>query len=446
MNELQETSAPLGYLARIRGLVRRDFVRSVFVLAFGTLLGNGLSALVSPILTRLYAPGDLGRAGVFTAFINVASTASALRYELAIVSADTAEDAATLALGSLVIALPVSILLGGVLYGLITMKLFGFEVLPLWAAAVAPLSLFVASSFLTFRFWLLRDGKFASVSRIFVGQNITRAGVQLGSGVGHVGWTGLFLGDLSGRTLAVAVMAKRGWADLVACARRINRTEFKRVFALHREFPTVSLPSTLLDMVALNLPLPLVARYFGVDAGGQFALVQMVFALPASLIGGSIGDAFHSKAAELARTDRDQVRPFFLRTTRLLFLLGVGPFLFLALVGPTLVRLVFGARWETAGILAAVMTPWALGQLVVSPVSRIVFIVQGQRVKLLNDAFNLSIVAASFFVASHLHLSLIRTLGVLTAAQCVMYIVYFLLLLRTISKFTARAAAAGPIV
>jgi O-antigen/teichoic acid export membrane protein len=103
------------YWVQARSLAKGRFARHALTLSTGVLLGNGLIALVSPIMTRLYSPADLGRFGLYTSFIGIASVATTMRYEFAIVAATSQTDAFRLSVGTLALALPMSLVLSAAL-------------------------------------------------------------------------------------------------------------------------------------------------------------------------------------------------------------------------------------------------------------------------------------------------------------------------------------------
>lgn len=376
----------------------------------------------------------MGRFSLYTSFVGVASVATTLRYELAIVAAQNDREAFHLAVGSMMLAIPMSFALGVALYALISAGVLGYNVLTASVAVVAPISLILTAAFLVVRQLLVREQRFKLVSHGIVWQSATRGLAQLALGPSHLGWFGLLAGDLVGRASALARLVAGAWT------RREQPNPFdwhflRRTFRTYREYATISFPSALLDTIGTNLPLPLIIHYFGAAAGGQFALVQLVFALPLTLLGSGIGDVFYSRVAIYARSDKDGVRKFFLRTTGVLFLLGAIPFALIAFLGPTLLLWLFGKQWHTAGVLAAVMTPWALGQLVVSPVSRIVFVVRGQRLKLYYDAASLILAASTLWLTASLGLPLVASVAWLSAAQLASYALYYVLILQAIDVF-----------
>ncbi len=52
------------------------FTREVLLLSGGTLVGQLATVLVTPLLTRLYSPADMGLFGLYFSFVSVASVVS----------------------------------------------------------------------------------------------------------------------------------------------------------------------------------------------------------------------------------------------------------------------------------------------------------------------------------------------------------------------------------
>ena len=65
-------------------LLQGGFLRSVFVLMTGTAIAQAISYLISPFLTRLYTPEEMGDLGIYIRLIGFFSAFATLRYELAI--------------------------------------------------------------------------------------------------------------------------------------------------------------------------------------------------------------------------------------------------------------------------------------------------------------------------------------------------------------------------
>lgn len=412
-----------------RRLLNSRFVRGTAWLAGGTAIGQALTLLASPLITRLYTADDLGRLGVYVAFLTLALTAASLRYESAIVVAQNGAQAAQLAVVSLLLILPTGVVAGLGLWLLTRQGWLGLGILPVETVWALLPTFGVSAAFQVLRYWLVRDESLAIISRVMVWQSVTLNSVRVGVGLLGVGWVGLVCSELLGRAAGVIQMARAAWRDITIHPDLLNRTSLREVLWIHRQFPMYALPSSFIDNLAFALPLGLIAQLYGASAAGYYTLMQRVLYLPANLIGASVGAAFYGRLAVYAREAPDRVNPLFWRTAGGLLALGLLPTLIIVALGSRLFGWVFGAEWAEAGTLAVLVAPWSLAQFIVSPLSTIVFVFNGQRLKFVYDVLSLAAVIIVLLIARMGGLQLVPAVAILSAANVVIYGIYFSLLL-----------------
>ncbi|HEY9666076.1 MAG TPA: oligosaccharide flippase family protein [Coleofasciculaceae cyanobacterium] len=409
-----------------------NFARSVTVLAGGTALGQGLVVLSLPLLSRLYTPEDIGKYGLYTAFVGIASVASSLLYEAAIVSAQDDDEAAHLTLLAITITIltvPPAIL---GFYALIRFNLLGFGILPVNIVILTLVALLLTTAFKALRYWLIRNNYFAVISQVTMFQGGIQALSQVGLSLGQLGWVGLLLGDILGRGFGLGRMLSQSWQELARWVWPIKLSRLAHIAAKYSQFPKYSLPSSLIDVLSMSLSVPLLTQLYGPVAGGYFVLAQRTLALPVGLVSSSTADAFHNQVASYARHNPSKLKGFFLQTARTLALIGLFPALTLVFLGPQLFSWVFGATWVESGLLAAVMAPWSLAGLVVSPLSRIVFVLSGQQWKLLYDTSAFAALVLAIFGGSMMGLPLAGSVALLSGLNVVAFGIYFWVLLRIV--------------
>jgi O-antigen/teichoic acid export membrane protein len=417
---------------------RSSMKGGVLRLASGTLVSQGLLVGLAPILSRLFSPEDLGRLGLFNAFLMVASAGVCLRLDTAIVSGTDDSESDDLAMLGLYVAIPLSILGGLGLAGLAWKGLLGFGAFSPWVGFPGAIAIFLVAAFTCLRFRIIREGGFGLASRLPVVQSLGRGIAQALLGWIRLGWTGLMLGELIGRGLGIRVL----WQDTQMGLRRSWRSwSAHRAFALvsrHRVYPLFALPSALIDLISLSLPLPLLGKFFGPGVAGQYALVQRVLALPMSLIGSSVADVFHARLAESARQGTGLRREFW-RSALLLSVTGIPIGLVLVGFGPNLFAWVFGEAWRQAGIFAALAAPWFVAQLIVSPLSRATLVLGGQKVKLAYDLCALGGTLWVYHLAGRAGTSPERVLGWLVTVNLIAYALFFLILIGLVFRGGRRS-------
>jgi lipopolysaccharide exporter len=439
VDALRSFRTPVALLNDIKLRGRRwHFAHYVATLGAGTAIGQCFSVALAPIITRLYTPADLGALGLFTTFLGVAAVGTSLKYELGVVSAADETEAGQLTWASVMFCLPMSLLAGGILYLLIQNKWFGFGALPKYAIALMVPTVLLAGLFAALRYWAIRQERFGLISRSTITQGATRSLSQAGLGILAIGASGLFWGELVGRALAVVSMLKQSLPGLRLYGIRAEPRQLACALKRNSKLPVYSLPSSLIDNIAAGAALPLLVQLYGTHAGGQFALVQKVCAVPLALISASVADAFHNRIALCARDTPERTRALFNRTSAVLLLMGLAPALALVFAGNCLFGFVFGNAWAAAGTLAAISAPWFLAQFVVSPLSRLVFVLHGQEAKLIYDVALLLGIFGTYEFALSRHLTLVRTVAALTIVNTLAYFLYYLVLLHIVSKSTPR--------
>lgn len=139
----------LNQLARVRV---PSFGRNVAVVATGTAVAQAIPIVLTPILTRLYAPDDMGMLGLYTAFISFATNALSLGYSQAIVSGRTDDEAAALTALSGVVLVPMSLFSIGLFSLFSAQDWLGFGEFPVWTIPAMLLSLVFTGLFFTLRY------------------------------------------------------------------------------------------------------------------------------------------------------------------------------------------------------------------------------------------------------------------------------------------------------
>ncbi len=414
---------------------RQGFLKNVLILSGGTALAQSLNVLLVPVLTRLYKPFDFGQYALFVSFLNVAAVGVSLRYELGIVGVHTHRKAAELAFAACVFAIPMSALAGGVLLLFIHSSTLGFNTLPRYSAFLMFCALLFVGFFSVLRYWFVREERFGCISQALVVQNVVRCFSQITLALLGVRLVGLLGGEVVGRSAGMGRMFKSAYASIKPLILSSDARSIHELLKENWQFPVYSFPSSLVDSAAANISIPLVIWYYGTTSGGYYSLMQRVLALPLVLISASVADAFQARLAIHMRNEPSGVKRLFRNTTFGLLWVGLVPTAFLLMYGEAAFRFVFGDAWTSAGQMAAIIAPYFLAQFVVSPLSRLVFVLEGQGWKLIYDVLALGGMVSVFMFAKWQNLPVMQGLKVLSAVGTVTSVIYYLILVRLVTRF-----------
>ncbi len=421
-------------------LVRSSFVRAALVIASGTTLAQVIPFLLTPILTRIYTPAEMGVFSLYTAFVVVFLGALSMGFGYAIVSADDGDVPGLVALcmrSISLLILPVTALA----YVLIRFDLLGFGSLSPYAVISILLSLLVTELFFVLRYVVLRDGHFRAIASATVTQSIARIGGQIVLGLIGLGWWGLTLGDAAGRSFGIRSLATRvpfGIGDIRAAW---SWNVLRPLAGKYRDFAKYSAPGAIIDSLSAQIVAPLLAAQFGLAVAGQYGIVMRLVVLPVTLVGGAVADVFHQRLAEWARTRPQAVVRLFLGVSCVLLAMGAALWLVIWLMGDGIWVAVLGEQWESAGQYAVAIAPRAAIMMVSSPVSRTVLVFGGQKIKLWYNVFSVTLVIVAMEIARQLDWSALEAITAISWAQAASSIVYFALLFHVTRRGSRQRAA-----
>lgn len=342
-------------------LARRPLVRHVATIATGTAAAQAVTVAFAPLITRLYGPEVIGLQGVFLSLVGLLGVVAALGYPMAIVLPARDADATRLAYLSLAIgaatALLAAVLLA--LAGSDPLRLLQAEALaPI--AWIIPLAMFASVLAAVMTQWLVRRRAYAFSARWTVVGALLVNGAKAGLGLLHPSGLALVTTHAAGGLAATLLTAaawwrsaaspQTGWEAAPPASWRVLARE-------HIDFARYRTPQNLINAFSQSLPVLLLSSGFGAAAAGQYAIAIAVLGMPASLIGGAVLSVFYPRISEAIRRGED-AHALILHATRTMAAVGAVPFTLVALGGPWLFALVFGADWRTAGVYAQWLTAW----------------------------------------------------------------------------------------
>jgi O-antigen/teichoic acid export membrane protein len=405
---------------------RESFSSALTTLLAGNIFAQIIPIAATPALTRFYAPGDFGAYALFLAVAAIASTPATLRYSHAILLPKDDSDAIKLSLFCMgaccvfafvtaVVFVPFSAAWAGLLSVATLIRW-------VWAIPLAVLFLGVQTTLYSlcnrFRFY-----KTMAASRLS-----TTVGVFLAllyalfrpADASALIWAYL-LGQLS----SVLVLAYPLGKDLSTGYRTIDLLHLRHLVNRYRNFAIFSLPADALNALSLQAPPVLIAHFFSNDLVGYFNMTMRVVVLPLNLFGMAILDVFKQKAAwEFSSTG--SCREVFLKTFRLLAMVGVPLFVLTYPFLPKLFSFVLGATWRTSGEIAQTLAPLLCVRFIVSPLSYVVYIAEKQKLDLFWQFCLFIVIVTSFLLGGRFH-DFALGLHLFSWTGAVMYILYFLM-------------------
>ncbi len=362
-------------------LFRSAFIRNVTTMLTGNILAQVIALAAAPLITRIYTPDAFGIMVYLTSLVNILSLSATLRYENAIVLPAEDRDANNLFLICLSLITVITICFG--LVSLFQKEFITVLLKKAWLKDwiyVVPTGVFIVSVFRTLTFVQARYKSFKLLSLSRIAVSISSASIKIVLGLliaPSVAW--LVIGNLGSPLVAIVIL---GYSLYKFNRLRIDSdfsfNQLKKVAKRYNKFPRYFFPTSLINSISQNLPVFLLAYYFGEATIGFYGLANTVLRRPISIMSESFSKVFLQKAAEDQNNKKD-IRKSFIKGTLGLIMIGIVPFGLLSVEGEWIFSILFGGKWNEAGIYAQILAPWLFFGFINAPANQIIIIREALR-------------------------------------------------------------------
>ena len=349
-----------------------SFLRSVVTIASGTVIAQIIAVLVSPLITRLFTPEDMGVLASFTAIVAVLGTIAAGRYELAIVLPETDKESNAVAFAGVIFSFIFSFVLtiiAIVFYKPLTsvLKLQGMA--GTWFYLIGFFVLLTGFELVLNR-TAIRNAHFKVIATTQITQQISTNSIKIAFGFLHPSTIGLFFATLFGQFARIVRLSIGEFKTIFSKENRPSLADIKYAFKRYKKFPLVSSWSGFLNSASTQLPVVLFTAFFSPAVAGFYSLSHRILNLPMGLIGNSVANVFLERAAKVKDNDKELAR-ITLELNKKLLLIGSFILSFVVFYGDILFPFVFGSNWKEAGEYSRCLSLWLIFVLGASPLSSI---------------------------------------------------------------------------
>ncbi|WP_367182336.1 lipopolysaccharide biosynthesis protein [uncultured Aquimarina sp.] len=343
----------------------------------GTAIAQIIPVAISPLLTRLYSPDEIGVYTIFFATTNILAIFISGRFDQAIlISKHKKDNYETLKL-VLAYSFIISIILFIVLLCFKTyiFEFLGISSLGYWGYLI-PITGFLIALFQSYNYWLNRNDKYLEISKGKVIQGVFTAIIHVASSILNV--IGLVLGRFLGILMSsmYLLIASRKFTPKNVF---INDYEsLKQKLDEHKSFPLYTMPNALLNSVSNNLPVYLLENLYSAKVTGFYSWSVRIIQGPMGMLTASIQQVFFRKASELYNNG-ENLLSLTKQMYQKLFLIGIIPYTLIFIFAPDIFAFVFGPTWRVAGEYTMYLVPWFFIMFLNSPISSLILILKKQK-------------------------------------------------------------------
>ena len=363
------------FITRFRG---SEFAKDAAVLTLGTAAAQLVTIAAMPVMSRLYTPADFGVLAIFLAVSSIVATAITLRYETSILLPKEESESVSLVLLSLTLALGLGLIVGITAWLLpeSVRKALGVSTLGAWL----PIAVLVGVSTAVVAIgtgWFNRQRAYIKMTQLRITQSV--GGAICGISLGIYGYnSGLLVAQIISILLVsvVIVFSLRGMCTFW------HFRSLKDASIIYDAAPKYLLPTSLLDVITLQLPLILISAWFSSESAGQFSMAWKILALPATLVGGAVSQVFFQSASRDIHLGMHLVRQRYIKVSTLLALVSIVPLLLVVVYGREIFSFVLGRNWNVSGRMAELLIFSTMMYFIFSPTASILIVLGKQKILL----------------------------------------------------------------
>jgi O-antigen/teichoic acid export membrane protein len=387
------------------------FLRSMFLVMSGTGLAQVVTFLFSPVISRLYGPGEFGLFGSFSSLSSILGAVITLQFAEALMLPAEEGKAVGLFAASCMATLALS-LVGGILFvGFphLTGSILRTPGVENWLWLI-PVTTLLAGLNQSLTAWYTRQKAFKSTAVAQVLRSLAANGGQTAAGIGHCGTAGLIGGNLLGELVACSALLGltlrgkssvpgkiRGSAGVLGAVRE------------YKDFPLYSAPQNLLNAVSQGAPVILLIHYYGLVIGGFYGFSVRVLQFPMTFVLTSLRQVLFQRLSEIHNSGR-HLSETFGRVTLALLGMALVPAAIMFVFAPGLFALAFGEAWRPAGTCARWLLVWLIPGFCNLPAALTARILRQQKALLVFE-IGLVISRLTVLVIGGLHFTAMQTIA-----------------------------------
>jgi O-antigen/teichoic acid export membrane protein len=429
--------------ARLRlWLLGQDrFARNVSIMLVGTVLGQGASVLMAPLLTRLYSPSEFGVLSVFMAFLNITVVLAALRFEIALSSARSQGEAINLAaLCGIVLVCTTALL--SVLAALAPESWLD----ALWLGSLeherwlVPVGFACLGGYFIMLYYATWLHEFPVIARTRISQGLSGPISQIALGLLGLGAPGLAIGFVIGQSSGTLLMFRRLVLNRVTVLRRLSWLRIRSAMVRHRHYALVSSWAALIDALGTNQILYVLvsALYDGRIAGFLF-LAERVVSRPLTMVSNSMLQVFMGEAGRAARSAPAQLRQRFHQIAARQFAIALVWVVVVDVGAQLWFGGLFGPTWRDAVPYVQALSIAFLGQAVVQSVQHTMQVLNRPVQAAVWQVGRMVAVTGGIVICWYAHVSALETILVYSVLQAAFSVALLTLMAVTIERIQVRA-------
>lgn len=336
-----------------RKLSTNKFGSAVLTLVTGTALGQAISLLTVPIVSRLYDQVAYGEYAIIISCATIIGTVSQAGLASAIMAPKHNAEARQVFSTSFIVAFIATVLIIAALAltsGVF--QVFSLSV-PYWMGI---LLLFIYSllnsSVNLIRIYMNRLGMYRALFWNSLIGALSTLLITIPLGFVCAGIIGFMVADIAGKTLCVIQMLSRSIPFT-----KINLEDCWVLLKKYKRYIIFQFPANFIHTCTQQMPNQVLESAFGNARLGSYSMTNKILAIPSRLIAAPINTAYFKEATDYYHNGKD-LGVFSFSLIKKILLCAAPLVLICMAFGEPIFAFVLGEQWRESGIIASILILW----------------------------------------------------------------------------------------
>ena len=422
---------------RFTKFMRAEYMKNVFTLMAGTIIGQALVFVLAPFITRLFTPEDFTLLEQYTMLVTVLSVVVTGKYEFAIMHPKEQNDARHIAALALKVAFYSCVVLSVLILFLakdISYWLMNESIaIYLWTL---PIVLFFTAVFNVFNYWFSRLKQYKVAANSKVLSAVSSEPVKIATGLGGWGPSGLVFSTIIG---SIAAGAYAFWKFLKSepeGLKNLSNERMKALAVLHKDYPMFSIWGSVLNRLAQWAHVGIFTLYYGLAAVGFMALCRRIFMAPLNVLSNSYSQVFFQRISEI--DDAKELRALYYKVLFRFLIAAAGMVFFVQMLPSNTMGFIFGEAWGNSFMYLKYLIYWFALNFVTSSLAFITYRINMQRVGLFLDALHFVLAIVAVYLAHMQGLNELEATKFLVISKVIYFSINILVVLFFLERYTRK--------
>lgn len=384
-------------------MIISNYKKDVLKLFSANIIMGVISAIAIPIITRIYSPADIGYYQILLSMLLVLTSVCSFKYDFCVIISNDEKEVKAHSIIALIILTVSCCILSLLLFVFddVVRDWFGFEIR--YINAVLPVALFILGGIQIVNAIATNRRQFTTLSK----SKIVNSGVNNGLGVGvgflYPSTISLLFSFISASLVSMIYLHLKSNRDN---QHKLSIIQLKKYAYKRKKITTLTTINSLLNAISMNLPYFLMPKVFNVEQVGLFALALRVLDMPIGLITNSVTNVYTKYAAESYGYSISSLKKKYRETV--ISLISISGLYCIAVIAFALFfsDLILGDEWLGISNILLIMLFAKVAQLVNSPLSSTLAIIEKQEIGTLLIVVFLILRASSLYSFSSFHITI----------------------------------------